>query len=142
MSIEGLGISLLILVLGLLAVAQPFFRRAKTPKTSDVLQRKERETLLNDYERVLATMRDLDEDYQLGKLPPEAYSTLREHWAAQGTTLLEALEKLNGVKPGARAGKKAQKAQTVPADAADEALDAAIEQAIANYVKAKNNASD
>lgn len=136
MSIEGLGISLLILGLGIAYLVQPFLRRSAVPKDSAVLQQKEREMLLASYERILMTIRDIDEDYQLGKLPQDAYAGLREQWAEQGAAVLETLEKLNGHKP-----KEKIKVEKAVRDA-DAVLDDAIEQAITNYVKAKSNAGD
>jgi hypothetical protein len=134
MSIEGLGISLLILGLGIAFLAQPFLRRSAVPKDAALQEQKHRETLLVSYERILTTIRDIDEDYQLGKLPQDAYAELREQWAEQGAAVLESLEKLNGRKP------KDKKTADKAAPDADAVLDDAIEQAIANYVKAKSSA--
>jgi hypothetical protein len=137
MSIEGLGITLLILALSIAYMAQPFFRRAAAPKNEVLQQQKERDALLTTYERILTTIRDIDEDYQLGKLPQEAYAELREQWAERGAAVLEALDKLDGHK-----AKKKKKTEEVAATDADAALDEAIEQAIANYVKAKSNSGN
>lgn len=136
MSIEGLVITLLILGVSIAYLAVPFFRRTITLKDAALQQQKEHETLLVSYERILTTIRDIDEDYQLGKLPQDAYSELREKWAERGASVLESLEKLNGHKP-----KEKKKVETASPDA-DTVLDDAIEQAIANYVKAKSNAGN
>jgi len=36
------------------------------------------------YERILQTVRDLDEDYLVGKLPAEQYTAERARWMEQG----------------------------------------------------------
>lgn len=141
MTTEALLITLAILALGLVWLALPFAQRQARLSGAELARYKEREVLLTDYERILATLRDIDEDYRLGKLPPDAYTVERERWAVQGAAVLAALEQLGGqsAQQHAKAKGKANQTQQPGADAA---LDQAIEQAIANYAKAKEGAGD
>jgi hypothetical protein len=125
---SGTIVSVVILLVGLAWLAWPLVRRNAGTGAADVTKQKEREALVTAYERILTTIRDLDEDQQIGKLPQDVYAIERAHWAAQGAAVLQALEKLGGYKPPKRA-------QVAPS-AADTALDEAIETAISRYVKA------
>lgn len=132
MSTEGLIASILILIAGLAVLVLPFVRR--TAVTAADAAHAE---LTARYERTLAALRDVDEDHRLGKLTAEAYADERERLAAEGVRLLAALEPSGGaVSRRAKTAKPAGKS-AAPADA-DAMLDAAIEQAIASYVKAKS----
>ncbi len=148
MSAEALMITLLIAAAGLFWLAQPFMQRGSTLKGAELKLYKEREALLTSYERILGVIRDLDEDYNLGKLQQADYTAERASWAAQGAAVLEALEKLTGSPMRAVKTSKTSKAarqQPEPAEAGsdpDMVLDAAIEQAIAKYVEAKGGAGD
>ncbi|HRF95716.1 MAG TPA: hypothetical protein PLZ51_10995, partial [Aggregatilineales bacterium] len=92
-----------------------------------VTRQQDRQSLLNAYERLLSRLRDLDEDYNLGKMPQADYEIERKQLAERGATLLAQIETtLGGVKS----------APKPPTGDADAVLDSAIEQAIANYVAA------
>jgi len=136
MSIEGLIVSLVILGGSLFWLALPFLRRGAWSK-AELAQQKERERILANYERIIATIRDLDEDFQLGKFSEEVHATQRAYWTEQGAETLKMLEQMGGQKKQEpKAIKQPQsQAQADP----DAALDAAIEQAIANYVSAKKS---
>lgn len=138
MTTGALIISSFVLVLGVVWLALPFLRRGATLRAQEVTRQKEREALLTTYERILTTLRDLDEDYSLGKLPPEGYQVERERWAAQGAAVLEALEHAGGRKP--TYAQPAHKATVSTQADAEALLDDAIEKAIANYVQAQNGA--
>jgi hypothetical protein len=129
MSTGGLFLSVVIFILGALWLAQPILRRKTAYNGTS--QAKEREVLLTEYERVLSTIRDLDEDFNIGKLSKAAYDAERSYRTKQGVEILQALEKLGVSKPAEKLKKQA-KAQPD----ADAVLDAAIEQAIASYVSA------
>jgi len=75
------------------------------------------------YERILQTVRDLDEDYLVGKLPAEQYTAERARWMEQGAAHLESLEKLTG-KP---AHKKSHHAKPTPAQVDTAGQDDAVE---------------
>ncbi|MFN8376405.1 MAG: hypothetical protein U0694_26480 [Anaerolineae bacterium] len=133
MSIEGLIVSLVILGGGLFWLALPFLRRGAWSK-AELAQQKERERILANYERIIATIRDLDEDFQLGKFSQEVHTTQRAYWTEQGAETLKLLEQMGGQKK-----QEPKPMSKQPQADPDAALDAAIEQAIANYVSAKKS---
>lgn len=122
MSIEGMIVSLALVLLSAAAVGGPLFSRARTAPTEDVLLQKQHERLLMYYERVLTNLRDLDEDHTTGKMPDEDYAFEREIWMERGIEVLKALDTLTDHSLIAVNQKDVA--------TADEALDAAIEQAI------------
>jgi hypothetical protein len=136
MSILGIIVTAVIAVLGVAYLALPVIRRHQALQGLALKNYKDREMLLTAYERVLITIRDLDEDYQVGKLDAAQYQAERELWAGRGVEVLEALEKAGGAKFKGDRRKAAAPAPAVSADA-DGELDAALEQAIARYVTAK-----
>lgn len=109
------------------AVLQPFMGKSRDEIFSGNEQKK-RDELLTSYERVLATIRDLDEDHNTGKLGSDAYQSERAYWTEQGITLLQQLEPQEEERPARKAAK---------AEKADTQLDDAVEKAIADYRKAK-----
>ncbi|MCU0511974.1 MAG: hypothetical protein MUE40_05310 [Anaerolineae bacterium] len=126
MSTTGLIISLVILAFGLAWIASPLLGRARRKGASTL----ERDELLTRYERVLSAIRDLDEDYQTGKLNAEAYQEERSVWAQRGVLVLQRLEEQGGLP---RAG-----ADFRPAAAADTShVDDELEAAVARYVQSK-----
>ena len=133
MTIAGMIAGVILIIIALIAVATPFLeqRRRENRDIAAALSQKKRDELLTSYERVLATISDLDEDHQTGKLAPETYQQEREYWVEQGILLLQALE--SEVDSDSNEGE-------APAGGAtdivvDEALDEAIEKAIADYRK-------
>jgi Tfp pilus assembly protein PilV len=125
MSIEGILLSAVIFLIGILWLASPFVM--KNISQAQVTRQQDRQSLLNAYERLLSRLRDLDEDYNLGKMPQADYEIERKQLAERGATLLAQIETtLGGVKS----------APKPPTGDADAVLDSAIEQAIANYVAA------
>ncbi|MBE2270398.1 MAG: hypothetical protein IAE80_19335 [Anaerolinea sp.] len=131
MSGEALVLSILILALGTLYLALPFIRGGKVKENSE--QARERLKLVAAYERALMTVRDLDEDYQVGKLSQETYAAERARWTEHGAMLLEMIEQKNGE------GKKSSKRSKPAPETASAADDDAVEQAIAAYVRAREN---
>ncbi len=126
MSIEGILLSAAIFAIGLVWLAQPFV--SKNVSHDALSRQQDRQSLLNAYERLLARLRDLDEDYNLGKMPQADYETERLQLTERGATLLSQIEK-------AFLGLKYDEIPTSVKDAsADVELDTAIEAAIANYV--------
>ncbi|MBL8156391.1 MAG: hypothetical protein JNM70_19580 [Anaerolineae bacterium] len=139
MDIGTIVIVLVVAGVGLFWLAFPFITRAGS-QAEGIFRQRDRERLLVDYERVLTTIRELDDDYRLGKLSQETYQMEREAWAEQGTILVEQLEKLKGSVPPPRPPKS--KPPKGPQPDADSDLDAALEQAIAKYVKAKSGSGN
>jgi hypothetical protein len=123
MSIEGVIVSLALVTVSALLVTRPLITggRTKRVQNDDMLQ-KQRERLLMYYERVLTNLRDLDEDHVTGKMPDADYVNEREMWAQRGVEVLKALDTLSD--------HSLIDVNQKDAAAADEALDAAIEQAI------------
>ena len=123
MSVEGLLISLVFIAAGIAGIVFPLFQGAITKigpnavKTlhSDLAQR---------YTQVLATIRDLDDDYSAGKILAEEYKVERQRWAQQGVQLLKEIEQLEQEHP----------VVGEPVDVVEERrIDDAIETAVARY---------
>lgn len=90
MSWGGLLLTLIgtALVAGL--ILGPILRQdaaAKISSEADALQRR-RESLRLDYNAVLQTLRDLEEDHATGKLSSEEYRAEKNRWNAEGVRLL------------------------------------------------------
>lgn len=124
MSIEGIVVSLVILLLTAAAVALPLWRGQGQTAENALLQ-KQRERLLVYYERVLTNIRDLDEDFATGKIAPDEHAREREMWVQRGIQALRALDDLHSHSIIQGAVKDSA--------AADEAIDAAIEASIKAY---------
>lgn len=126
MSIEGILLSAFLFLTSVLILAYPFV--SKTVSHDALSRQQDRQSLLNAYERLLARLRDLDEDYNLGKMPQTDYEAERHQLANRGATLLAQIEKSFG-------GLKLDEIPTSATDVkADAELDTAIEAAIANYI--------
>ncbi|MFN8377744.1 MAG: hypothetical protein U0452_03655 [Anaerolineae bacterium] len=117
MSLAGLLGALVLTALVLAFIAAPFLRRSKGPdrRAATDLQR---ERVLAYYERVLRNVRDLDEDYALGKLDEADYQHDRATWTERGVQALKLLDQLDAGSAGVSAS----------SDAAE--LDAAVERAV------------
>lgn len=125
MSIEGIIVSLVILLLAAAIVALPLWRGRGQAAAANALLQKQRERLLVYYERVLTNIRDLDEDYTTGKIASENYTQERETWMQRGIQVLRALDDLHSHSLIHGAVKDTA--------AADEAIDSAIEASIQAY---------
>jgi len=136
--------TLIILVLGVLSLAilgWPFMQqRTRKGRQRFLAAERERDELLTAYERVLATIRDLDEDYNTGKLRPDIYQQDREYWASEGIKLLEQLDPKAAAAEVAtgKSQRRSQRAEQ-PVEA-DRVLDDAIEDAILAYRRAQSEA--
>lgn len=127
MSIEGIIASIVMFLMGVVWVVYPIF--SKSQSHAQLMTQQDHQSLLNAYERLLARLRDLDEDFNLGKMPPADYEIERAQLTERGASLLAQIESALQLPKGAKASKKAD-------TKADADLDAAIESAIANYVTA------
>ncbi len=130
MSVTGILIGVLMLVGSLAWLAFPLLKRQGAARITAVDPEQ-----VAAYERILQTVRDLDEDYLVGKLPAEQYTAERARWMEQGAAHLESLEKLTG-KP---AHKKSPHAKPAPAQMDSAGQDDAVEQAIAAYIRAREH---
>lgn len=125
MSVEGLGLSAVLISLTALLVALPLLRRSHNFTLDQARRLKQRERLLAYYERVLTNLRDLDEDHATGKMLDADYTPEREQWVQRGIEVLKALDsaKDHSIIPAA----------AVDDAAVDEAVDDAIEATIRKY---------
>lgn len=128
MTIPGLVIGIVLFFVALVGVVYPFVQEQRNSSRATVEAQKKRDELLTSYERVLATIRDLDEDHQTGKIDPDTYQREREYWTEQGIVLLQKLDP-DSDDPVA----DVPVVDEPMVSDADAALDDAIEKAIANY---------
>jgi len=141
MEMTSLVIVTILVIVSLGVLAMPFLGRHSDAEDNAVAMQKARDELVTTYERVLATIRDLDEDHNTGKLQPEIYKQERAYWTEQGIRLLQQLEPdaeqaIDNDRQPVKAAQPARAANTP-----DVMLDDAIEQAIAAYRQAQTNAS-
>jgi hypothetical protein len=87
MSIEGLILSLTVAAIAVLWSAAPLLTGGRSTATSE-----ERDNLVARYQRVLHSIRDLEEDNSLNKLSPEQYAAEREERVQEGIQVLMALD--------------------------------------------------
>jgi len=152
MSVEGLVVTVTLMVIVILWVGAPLLKRGMVQQKQHKASagesgQKQLDRLLTDYERVLNNLRDLDEDHATGKIQPETYTQERETLVQRGVQFLMAIDKLEGAHKPARHEKHA-KPEVVPVatpaahlDSADGNVDDAIEAAIlARRKKAKSHA--
>lgn len=123
MSVMGIIAAIFVLGVGLAWVFSPLFL-ARFEFGAEAKRRQEQDELLALYERVVVVIRDLDDDFNTGKLPRAEYEVDRERWTQRGVEIMQALEKING-------GSIKDKAQQ-----AEHEFDDAIESAIKQYVTA------
>ena len=121
MSIEGLLISLMVLVIVGLWIAAPLLRRETVQSAADLKRQQWEERLHIYYERTLRNIRDLDEDHTMGKINTEDYELERELWVQRGIAALKKLDELDEVDI------------TLDESELDEAIDDSIEAAVAAY---------
>lgn len=91
MSAAGLIFALLFVAAGCAYVLLPITRQAQIRSQSE-RARKAHDELLTAYERVLSAVRDLDEDFQTGKLDAETHHEERSRWVQRGAGLLQQIE--------------------------------------------------
>ncbi len=123
MSIEGLIGLIAMLVIGGGVLLLPFFTTKKTGISSRKRQiEMSRDELIASYERVLATLRDLEDDSKSDKMHPADYERERAYWSQYGIKLLHLLEGDTDID------------DDLINDSEDEVmLDRSVEEAIYNY---------
>ncbi len=124
MSLEGLVVSVTLLMIAALWIAAPLLRRRLVQ--SDDAAQKQRDRLVTAYERVLNNLHDLDEDFATGKLQAEDHDPEREQLVQRGIRILMELDKLDA------APQATQASSPLPAKA-DKSADESIEEAVAAY---------
>lgn len=131
MSLGGLIGSALLIAITLGVILQPFLRgRRRVGRIILSNKQQSQDELVTSYERVLETIRDLDEDYNTGKLHPDSYQDEREHWTEQGVKLLQQIELTDDVV-------LPDDDDVTESNEADDMLDDAVEKAISEYRKAR-----
>ncbi len=125
MSLEGLVVSVTLLVIAVLWIAAPLLSR-RLVRSDDAAQ-KQRDRLLTSYERVLNNLRDLDEDFATGKLVAEDHDLEREQLVQRGIRILMELDKLD------TASTHAERASAPSTGKANQSVDQSIEEAVAAY---------
>jgi hypothetical protein len=126
MSAQGLIISLVLSGIGIAWIVIPFLRRdLGTVVDNQSPHKMQHEQLLLQYEQIIATIRELDEDYSTSKVPPDEYDRERPLWAQRGVEVLKQLDQLEQEHPALRAAAKTSD---------DRAIDDAIEAAISRYL--------
>ncbi len=91
MDIGAILIGLAIAVAAAVYVMQPLRRRSRLARS---LAPSPRQRLEADYRATLDAIRELDFDFQTGKVLEEDYRPLRERYVAQGVALLKEMEQL------------------------------------------------
>ncbi len=84
-------VGLAILVIVAVYVAQPLIAR---PRVRGPVQESPRDKLLAERDAIYATIRDLDMDFQTGKLLEADYHALRDRYMARGVEILKELDTL------------------------------------------------
>ena len=93
MSIEGLIGLIVMLVVGLGALLIPFITSKKTSTSTEKRQLDlSRDELVASYERVLSTLRDLEDDSKSHKMHPADYEREHAYWSQYGIKLLHLLD--------------------------------------------------
>jgi len=127
MSILGLLLSLLLALIAIAIVAHPLLGAARNRQAGGANADAQRERVANYYKRVLTNIRDLDEDLATGKISAADHGREREVWVARGIALLRLQDQLDAQQ------------RTAPDS---EAIDRAIEAAVAAYREVKLPAHD
>jgi hypothetical protein len=112
---------LALLLLAALFVARPLLQSEREDDEQD-----ENAALFAERERVLDALADLDNDWDLGKVPEEIYATQRDQLVNEGAAVLKAIE-AEGQTPPARARK----------EISDDKLEALISARKAKFKKAR-----
>lgn len=124
MSLAGLLGLIVLIIVGLVPILLPFltFRSSLLSSHKRQLQLT-RDELITSYERVLATMRDLEDDYKSQKISSSDYEREHVYWSQYGIRLLQVLEG------------QIQKSDVSLQNVDDEMLriDQSVEEAIHNY---------
>ena len=137
MSIEGLIGLILMLVVGSGALLFPFL----TSKAKSVGNRKRqldlsRDELIASYERVVSTLRDLEDDSKSHKMHPADYERERAYWSQYGIKLLRLLDGDTDLEDDPVMD------DLDDMDDAELMLDRSVEEAISNYRVALQSAEE
>ena len=124
MSIEGLIGLIVMLIVGVGGLLLPFLTSKKaliSPRKREI--EVSRDELVVNYERVLSTLRDLEDDSKSHKMHPEDYEREHAYWSQYGIKLLHLLDGNTDLNDEPKIN-----------DSDDELmLDRSVEEAIYNY---------
>lgn len=93
MTLYAIGIILIILVLVIIFVTRPLF--LAQPETEQPVPQDENARKQAEYEAVLGHIRELDFDFNLGKLTPEEHEEQRSQFLSQAADLRRELQASN-----------------------------------------------
>ncbi|MGB1288629.1 MAG: hypothetical protein ACPG7F_18995 [Aggregatilineales bacterium] len=98
MSIEGLIFGLILAAATTLLIINPFFIKTASPAPLEAAQRND---MLAQYEIILTNIRDIEMDYNSGKMPEDDYQSERAEWVERGVALLQQIDTLSDNIPAA-----------------------------------------
>lgn len=96
-----IALAVLIILAGVAFMVQPFFRSARAVPGRGSLGADARRALQAEKEAVYAALKDLDFEYQTGKLSDQDYGDLRESYRARALSILSASDRLKAAAPAA-----------------------------------------
>ena len=127
MSIEGLIGLIVMVVVGLGFMIMPFLTSRVTAQGTRKRQLDlSRDELIASYERVLSTLRDLEDDFRSHKMHPADYERERAYWSQYGVKLLHLLDGQTDIS-------EADNDSSLHSEDDDVMLDRSVEEAIYNY---------
>lgn len=126
MESQTLILGIVIVALSVLVVALPFLSAGREKAAAASKLNGELERLQMERETVYSTIRDLDFDFETGKLTEEDYHQQREQWVDRGVDVLKALDTLQQA-----TGDVVFERADEPEGSDNDDLDAQIEAAIA-----------
>ncbi len=129
MEAQSLILGVIIVVLTLLVVVWPFINLSREQKDVSKTQRDTELVLLNSQrEAIYATIRELDFDFETGKITQDDHAAERAIWVERGVNTLKAIDSLQQ-----QNGDRVSVVESAsPANASEADLDAQIEAAIAS----------
>src|SRR4030042_2799198 len=89
MDIGSIFLLLAILIPVVIFISRPLMDRSAT---SAIYAEQDISTLLAERDQVVATLRELDDDYHLGKIPTEIYPTQRQTLLQNGADILRQID--------------------------------------------------
>jgi zinc-ribbon domain len=102
----------LLLIVGLF-VSRPLFEN-RSVAVSQTEQRYS--SLMADRDRVLDSIRELDMDNEMGKLPPDLYASQRTELVRQGVEILQQLDDLQAIEPQLEGDRQLGQALAAPVE--------------------------
>ena len=92
MEAQSLIMGVILVALSIFFVLWPLFSVTREDETNALANR--RNTLMEQREAIYATIRDLDFDYETGKLAEDIYRSQRNSWVERGVEVLRAVDQL------------------------------------------------